>query len=188
FWFRRVLSAPACAAATPTPGTTIAWMSISPFRTGGKRPCGTQVAEEIATCRVAMSTAMIDQVAEAAEGAAASASSARNRGKRDHRGNMALIGSSPERVGRPRARRAGGRCEPRGLQQHRPLLRRCQGSTHFGFRDARVASYTSRPRATRPVPRTCPWRRMFAVDGLILIAGILLLLGIASSKFSAQVG
>ena len=52
-WFLRVRSTPACAAATPLPGTTIACTSIRPF--AGKlanAACGTQVADAITTSRV----------------------------------------------------------------------------------------------------------------------------------------
>ncbi|MEX2531778.1 MAG: hypothetical protein WD960_13505 [Gemmatimonadota bacterium] len=49
-WFSRVLSTLACAAATPTPGTTMAWMSLSPL--DGNRSsasCDTYVADAMTT-------------------------------------------------------------------------------------------------------------------------------------------
>ena len=69
------MSTPAWAAATATPGKTIAWMSMSPA--DGKfanRPCATQVADAITTCPVRVSMAITDQVAESTVGNTVSSS------------------------------------------------------------------------------------------------------------------
>ena len=74
-WFSRVPSTPAWAAATPIPGTTIAWMSIRPLAgKPAKRPWGTHVADATMSRPVRASMAITDQVADAIVGSSARAS------------------------------------------------------------------------------------------------------------------
>lgn len=65
-WLARVLSTPACAAAMPFPGTTMAWMSMRPLDgKAEKRAWATQVAEAITSWPLSRSSATTDHVDEA---------------------------------------------------------------------------------------------------------------------------
>ena len=83
FWLARVRSMPACAAATPIPGTTIAWISRRSLAGYvSMRSCDTQVAEAITTVRVCRSTATMDQVADTEDAETATSPSAQRKRNR----------------------------------------------------------------------------------------------------------